>query len=421
MREVFDEFVSRAGHIDSNAEREKEPERYFAMVNQVVSKHPQWGVQPIALPDLVELLRVYQFGYGPLEEYMRIDGLEELYFNTFDQGFYIVRGRKHRIREAVFPNQQALVDFVDHVARENSLSINAERPNLDATLADGSRLSATWSPLAVSGPDIVIRKFAEMPFTIEDYINTGMLTQELADDIHAWVLDGLNFVVSGGTASGKTTLLNTLGNSFIPKDDRVIILENRKELQIYTDDTKYFQTREDATRENRESDIGMKDLIRWSLRKRPDRLIVGEVRGGEAYYALVAWNSGHDGSFCTLHADNAASAIDKLEQLAMEGGQLSEEAVAKQISRSVDIVIQVQRLKGRGERRITEVAQVFHPRKYNHRLPEVAARVAALRDEKTENGLYLFAHDLWLLPLYELNGDGQLVKLNELIPIQGKS
>jgi Flp pilus assembly CpaF family ATPase len=418
---VFAEFVERSSAFDSSAEAEKEPGRYFEMVNAVTTKNPQWQVQPIDLKRLVELLRVYQFGYGPLEEFMHIEGLEELYFNRFDQGFYIERGRKHRIREAVFENRQTLVDFVDHVARENGLSINAEKPNLDATLKDGSRLNATLEPLAVDGPDFVIRKFAELPFTIEDYIATGMLTKELAEDLRKWVLTGLNLVVSGGTSSGKTTLLNTIGNSFIPKSDRILVLENRKELQIYTEDTKYFQTREDATRENQDSDVGMKDIIRWCLRKRPDRIIVGEVRGGEAYYALVAWNSGHDGSFCTIHADNAASAIDKLEQLAMEGGKLSEAAVTKQIARSVDIVIQVERIKGRGERHITEVAQVFHPRKYNRRLTDVAARVAALSEENAENGMYRFSHDLWLLPLYELDANNQLVKLNELIPIQGKS
>ena len=370
---------------------------------------------------LVELLPVYQFGYGPLEDYMHIAGLEELYFNRYDQGFYIVRGEKKRIKDQLFADTGALVAFAQHVARENGLEINAEKPNLDATLKDGSRLNATLEPPAHDGPDLIIRRFRDIPLTIQRYVNTGMLTAELADDLREWVQVGFNIVVSGGTSSGKTSFLNTIGNAFIPRSDRVIVIESNKELQIATEDTKYFITREDATRENRSSDIGVKDLVRMSLRKRPDRIIVGEVRGGEAYYALVAWNSGHEGSFCTIHADNAASAIDKLEQLAMENEKLSEEAVRKLISRAVYVVVQVEEIKGHGKRQVVEVVQVYHPRKYNRRLRGVVERVAKLESDPASGAYQPSAgSDLWLLPLYERDGTTSWLT-QRLIPVQGKS
>jgi pilus assembly protein CpaF len=417
---VFDEFVKHSGAQGATPEKAKEEAAYFEMVSDMVHAHPHWRVQPVDLDRLVEILRVYQFGYGPLEDFMHIEGLEDLYFNSFDQGFYIVRGRKHRITAQVFRDEDDLMAFVQHVARENGLEINLSKPNLDATLSDGARLNATIPPLAVGGPDFVIRQHATSVFTMDQYIRDGMLTQELADDMRRWIGDGLNIVVSGGTSSGKTSFLNAVGNAFIPSDDRILILENRKELQIETEDFKYFQTREDATRES-DDDITVKDLIRWCLRKRPDRIIVGELRGGEAYDTLIAWNSGHDGSLCTIHADNPAGALDKLEQLSMERGMLSERAVRKNISRTVDVVVQVERVKGESRRRVVEVGQVFHPRKYDRRDAALVERVHTLQDDPV-NGLYEVAEggDLWLLPLYERDTEGALVKVNDIIPVQGK-
>jgi len=419
---IFEEFVKRSSQHNSSPDQERQPAPYFEMVNDMVTRHPEWAVQPVDLPHLVELLRVYHFGYGPLEDYMHIDGLEDLYFNDHHHGFYIVRGQKHRIQDGLFHDERELTTFVQHVARENGLEINLDKPNLDATLKDGARLNATLPPLAVGGPDFVIRQHSEIGFTIEQYISTGMMTQELADDIERWIKDDkLNIVVSGGTSSGKTSLLNTVGNAFLPKDTRLLIIENRKELQIEVEDMKYYQTREDATRES-EDDISVQDLIRWCLRKRPDRIIVGEMRGYEAYAALIAWNSGHDGSLCTIHADNAPGALDKLEQLATEKGVLSERAIRKLIGRSVDIVIQVQRSEGESARQVTEVVEVFNPRKYNRRDRAVAARYEELLGDPNE-GLYEAAEggDLMILPLYDRDDDGKLVKINDLLPIHGKT
>lgn len=408
-------FVERSKVNSQEADRLREPKAYIEFVAEIVDAHPEWDVQPLDRARLTELLRAYQFGYGPLEDYMRMDGLEEIYFNSPNEGFYIVHGVKHRITDQIFRDETHMVHFLRQVAHENSLEINRSKPNLDATLRDGSRLNATLEPIAYGGPDFVIRKHREIPFTIEDLIESGTLTLELADDLRRWIRSGMNIVISGGTASGKTTLMNTIGNYCIPRDDRILVLENRKELQIQTEDTKYFQTREDATREAGDKDITMKDLIRFCLRKRPDRIIVGEVRGVEAYYALRAWNSGHDGSMCTMHANSAPTAIKQLETYCASAGEMSVAAIRSMIADSVDIIVQISRKSGK--RRVREVIQVLHEFKHEHLNPEVVER----RNQLIQAGQIRALNDeIQVLPLYVQRGN-ELVKLNELLPVEGKS
>lgn len=416
---VHEEFITRSRLNPGGPEAVKEEETYYGLVNDVViEQHSEWGIKPIELSRLVELLRQYQFGYGALEPYMILPGLEELYFNRYDQGFYIVDGQKHRITEAVFTSQKELAKFVDRVALENELEINLQSPALDATLKDGSRLNATIEPLAVDGPDFVIRKHRDIPFTVEQLLAGGTISEELAEDLERWVKGGLNIVVSGGTSSGKTSLLNTIGNAFIPSDDRVLVLENRKELQIQTEDTKYFQTREDASRDSNDaSDITIQDLIRYTLRKRPDRIIVGEVRGREAYYALVSWNSGHDGSFCTVHANSAGGAIKKLEMLARGAGELDQEGIRALIADAVDIVIQVRRVPHSARREIVEVAEVLHSDKYDVYNEKTQKKVEKMLEDGT---IRQQRGDVWLLPLYR-RSDGQLKRMRDALPLEGKT
>jgi pilus assembly protein CpaF len=223
----------------------------------------------------------------------------------------------------------------------------------------------------------------------------------------------MNIVVSGGTGSGKTTLLNVLGNTLIPQDDRVLIIENRKELQIKTLDTKYYQTKEDATRPGGPEDIGMKFLVSWMLRKFPTRIIVGEIRGPEAYDALTAWNSGHDGSMCTIHANNAMSAVDKLTQLALSAGQGSEQVVNKLIRGAVDLIVQIKRDKRTGQRRISEVMEIMHPYKFDHFDKTTNDYVKLLHKEQR----FILMGDTWLLPIYQTDKSGQLVKRNNPVEI----
>lgn len=423
-RAVLDAFVERTtGHNPIPAEELKQDERYIDLVTQVLSSNPVWAtsIQPVDQARLIELLRIYQFGYGPLEDYMRMEGLEELYFNNYKQGYYILKGAKRKIEQPVFRSNQEMVEFVKLVAIENGVNFDATRANIDATLKDGSRLNATLPPMAVDGPDLVIRKHREIPWTVEDLLHSGTLTKELATDLQNWIRGGLNIVVSGGTASGKTSLLNALGNKFIPQNDRLIVVENRKELQIYTQDTKYFQTREDATKGDETKDITARDIIRWALRKRPDRIFVGELRGGEAFDALTAWNSGHNGSMCTLHANSAREALSKMEQLCgFSSARPSENAVRSLISESVDVVIQISRSRD-GSRRIDEVIQVLHPYKHDSINPSAGAYVEQLKEKGILFPQRPSSDDIWIARLYQTQLDGSLRKVAQLVPLQGKA
>lgn len=416
VQQGYVRFSSETG----NSEIVKEEGYFYDMVNKiVVQDHPEFRVAPIEVDHLIELLRIYMFGYKALEDYMRIDGLEELYFNRFDQGFYIVRGKKHRITDHVFKSEQDLLDFVQHVARENGLEINLKDPNLDATLADGSRLNATLPPIAVDGPDLVIRKHhSENPFTVEKYIQSNMFTREVAEDLEKWIKGGLNIIVSGGTSSGKTSFLNTICNAFLPRDSRVLIVENTKELQIKTDDFKYFQTRVSSSRQSTDdTEINAKDVTTYTLRKTADRLIMGEIRGKEAYYALEGWNTGHDGSFCTMHANSAPQAVKRLEQMCRSAGELESDAIRELIASAVDIVIQVKKYRGREERKVIEIIQVLDPYKFDQYDKDIVERVEQLKstgDIRVERG------NLWILPLYRLDKDRLLTKINDIVPVEGK-
>jgi pilus assembly protein CpaF len=400
----------------ADAEEAQEESRYHEMVNEQVNLHPQWNVRQVDIDELVGLLRIYQFGYGALEAYMQLDDLEELYFNSYHRGFYIQHGQKFRIDERVFESPTDMRTFLDRVCRENGITLDRSHPNIDARLKDGSRLNATIEPLVdeADGPDFVIRKHHKNKFSIESYIRTGMISAELAEDLRRFVAGQLTIVVAGGTGSGKTTLLNTLCNAYLPPDDRLLILEaNMRELQIETEDMKYFQTKEDPTRVGNANDITMRDLLRQTLRKRPDRIIVGEVRGNEAYYALRAWGSGHPGSFCTVHADDAAEALTTLEMLATGPGELSEIMIRRVIASSVDIVVHVERLRGRAGRRVTEVLQVLHPRKIDKRHPETRTRYRELLERGQIEQLYPGDDSVQILRLYELNLADELVRLAE--------
>lgn len=397
-------------------EKAKSVEYYNRMINELVQAHPEWRINQIEINDLITLLRAYKFGYGPIEDYMKIENVEEIYFNAHDQGFYIADGQKFKIDEEIFKNRQDLINFVSRIANENGLEINLQKPILDARLSDGSRLNAVVEPLAVSGADFIIRKHRDIPFSLDQFIDGEVITPELADDLKTWTTSDMNIIVSGGTASGKTTLLNVLGNSFIPRQDRVIILENSKELQIQTEDTEYLQTRVDPTDPHAEGNIYLSALVRASLRKRPDRIIVGEIRDSEAYEALKAWNSGHGGSFCTLHADSARAAISKLEQLVGEAGVLDNQGARMLISDAVDIVLQISRYKGTSKRKVNEVIQVFHPSKIASD-PETSEYV---RDLNERGAIKNYRDQLFYLTIYKLNPAGEIVFENNTIPLENR-
>lgn len=416
LRDVQAQFIEQS-RLQGESDLVREEEFFYNMAQRVISeKYPE--VQPIEMPKLVQLLRSNLFGYGVLEGYMQIPDLEELYFNRFDEGFFIAAGKKHRIQERVFYSAQDMISFLDRVANENGLELNLQKPILDAALADGSRINASIEPIAVDGADFIIRKHRNIPFTLEDMIRGGVLTEELAGDLALWVREGMNIIVSGGTASGKTSLLNTIGKSFIPPTDRVIVLENRKELQLATEDCKYFQTREDATNPGQKSnEITLEVLVRATLRKRPQRIIVGEVRGPEAYYALEAWTTGHEGSLCTIHSNSAVEALSRLESLAARSGQVDSSGVRSLIASAVDIVVQLQAEEG-GSRRVREVIQVLHPYKYRQDDEDLQKRIQALKEGPYWQDV---RQEISALQLYTSSSRREpAYKTNEIIPIIGR-
>jgi Flp pilus assembly CpaF family ATPase len=414
IKQVKAEFIRRSKGSGEAAIREENA--FYEMVSEIIMRSfPE--IPPIELPRLVDLLRSHLFGYGNLEKYMAIDDLEEIYFNRYDQGFFIAGGTKYKIKDHIFQNKEQMRIFLDRVASENGLELNLQNPILDAALSDGSRLNASIEPIAVDGADFIIRKHRDIPFTIEQFLEEGVLSPQLARDIETWVRTGFNFIVSGSTASGKTSFLNTIAKSYMPRTDRVLILENRKELQIKTDDCKYFQTREDATNPGSgDNEITLEVLVRSTLRKRPRRIIVGEIRGREAYDALEAWNTGHEGSFCTIHANSAPEAISRLESLAARAGTLDAQGVRNLIAGAVDIVIQLNLDPLSGKRSVTEVIQVLHDFKYDRSRKDLRDEVDGL---KNEGSLRHLREEIEILTLYRRK-EGTLVKENNPIPIQGR-
>ena len=418
--EIFDavtaEFVerSRTAKVDELIDEGA----YYELVASVVERRPEW-VSPAEYSKLVRLLRRYQFGYWGLENYLSLPDLEEVYFNDYQTGFYIQGGQKHKITDRMFRDEDAIQRFIKKVATENGLQINLSRPALDARLRDGSRLHASLPPLAVNGAQFVIRKHRDIPFTIDQYIDNGMVTAELAGDLQRMVHAGWTIVVSGGTGSGKTSFLNTIGNAFLPASERLVICEDTHELKIQTDDTEYLQAQRDTSRDvAEEGEINISDLIRFALRMRPDRIIVGEVRGTEALDVLKAWNSGHDGSFCTVHADSAELAISKLEQLARSGGDLDQQAIRELLATTVNCVVQVtRRAPGPNPRAVVQVVQIVHPLLIDFDDEGVADRYRQLKD----SGEIHEMRGVQTLPLYRFDRRrGHLVKRNDPLPVLGK-
>jgi pilus assembly protein CpaF len=254
-----------------------------------------------------------------------------------------------------FRDNEHVLHVIEKIVSPIGRRIDEASPMVDARLPDGSRVNAVIPPLALKGPTITIRKFSKEPFTINDLIRFGTLTPEMAVFLDACVKVKLNIVVSGGTGSGKTTTLNVL-SSFIPPDERIVTIEDAAELQLRQEHVVSMETRP-ANIEGKGA-VTMRDLVRNALRMRPDRIVVGEVRGGEALDMLQAMNTGHDGSLTTGHANSPRDMLTRLETMVlMAGMELPAKAIREQIASAVDLIVQQSRLKD-GSRRITYITEV---------------------------------------------------------------
>ncbi|PWW27055.1 pilus assembly protein CpaF [Cytobacillus oceanisediminis] len=293
-------------------------------------------------------------GYGPINPLLLDEDVSEVMVNGPDQ-VYAERGGRLQLTDITFRDNDHVMAVLEKIVAPLGRRIDESSPMVDARLKDGSRVNAIIPPLALNGPTITIRKFSKDPFTIHDLIRFGTLTAEMADFIEACVKAKLNIFVSGGTGSGKTTTLNVL-SSFISNDDRIVTIEDAAELQLGQEHVVTLETRPPNIEGN--GAITIRDLVRNSLRMRPDRIVIGEVRSGEALDMLQAMNTGHDGSLATGHANSPRDMLSRLETMVlMAGMELPIKAIRSQIAGALDLIIQQSRLKD-GSRRITNITEV---------------------------------------------------------------
>lgn len=294
-------------------------------------------------------------GFGLLDSIIKDDTITEVMINGPDNIFIEQNGRLFKM-DKKFESQRRLEDVIQRIVGLAGREVNQANPICDTRLPDGSRVNVVLPPISLEGPILTIRKFSKNPMTIDRLIKYGSITQEIADVLELLVKAKYNIFISGGTGSGKTTFLNALSN-YIPKDERVITIEDSAELQIEgVDNLVRLETRN--ANAAGAGQITIRDLIKSSLRMRPERIIVGEVRGGEALDMLQAMNTGHDGSLSTGHANSTEDMLSRLETMVLQGAAgLPLEAIKQQISSAVDIIIHLSRLrdKSRKTMEITEV------------------------------------------------------------------
>lgn len=376
----------------------------------------QWSIAPKDETKLVDFLREQLFGYRGLERYLEMENLEEIYFTRWDKGFYVVSGQGcRRIPERIFESEQDFFDFINLIATENGMTVNAAEPVLDAVLKKGgARVAAVIPPIAPYGA-LTIRKQRETPFTLQQYLETGIITAEAAESMRQLVEGGYHVIVSGGTASGKTSFLNVIIQEWIPRGERLLVLEDTSELKIPHENTVPLLVRQAAVgTRNRGADILMRDLVKLSLRHRGDRIIVGEVRDRAANDAISALNTGHDGSLLTIHANSASSALNRLLQYALAADESKEEALRELIGAIAPIVVQLIKFRD-GRRRITEIVQVFHPDDLVEAVGQAEAKEMFDRGEI----VWKWEKAAFIRPLYKYSyKEDRLKKVADPLPIQ---
>ncbi|MCL6638091.1 MAG: CpaF family protein [Firmicutes bacterium] len=311
----------------------------------------------IPRPDRLRIAREISddaIAFGPITPLLNDPEITEVMVNGPDK-VYVEKNGKIQLTGVVFRNSDHIMHVIEKIVTPLGRRIDESMPMVDARLPDGSRVNAIIPPLALNGPTITIRKFFKDPLTIDDLIRFGTLTRQIAAFLEACVKGRLNIVVSGGTGSGKTTTLNIL-SSFIPGDERIITIEDAAELQLRQEHVITLESRPPNI--EGKGSITIRDLVRNALRMRPDRIVVGEVRSGEALDMLQAMNTGHDGSLTTGHANSPRDMLARLETMVlMAGMELPVKAIREQISSAIDLIIQQSRLRD-GSRKITHITEV---------------------------------------------------------------
>ncbi len=294
-------------------------------------------------------------GYGPIEPLLRDDSVTEVMVNAFDQ-IYCERAGKLERTTAAFVDNAHLLRIIDKIVSQVGRRVDEASPMVDARLPDGSRVNAIIPPLALKGPTLTIRKFARDPYTMDDLITFGSVSPKAAQFLAACVKGKLNVLISGGTGTGKTTTLNAM-SAYVPDEERIVTIEDAAELQLQQAHVITLESRPPNI--EGQGEVRIRELVRNALRMRPDRIIVGEVRGAETLDMLQAMNTGHEGSLTTIHANSPRDALSRLETLVLTSGvDLPLRAIREQISSAFDLLVQISRLVD-GTRRVTFITEVL--------------------------------------------------------------
>jgi len=293
-------------------------------------------------------------GYGPIEEFLDDEEVTEIMVNN-PQKIYIEKAGKIYLTNKTFLDEAHLLQIINKIVGKVGRRIDEASPYVDARLSDGSRVNVIVHPLALNGPVLTIRKFSSVPFTIDDLVKMGTCTQKVADFLEICTKGRINIICSGGTGTGKTTTLNVL-SSFIPNDERIITIEDAAELKLNQEHVIRLESRPPNI--EGKGQVTIRDLVRNALRMRPDRIIIGEVRGGEALDMLQAMNTGHDGSLSTIHANSSRDVLSRLETMVlMAGMEIPMKAIREQVASAVDLIVHMNRLKD-GTRRFARISEV---------------------------------------------------------------
>ena len=294
------------------------------------------------------------FGFGPIQVLLNDPDVSEVMVNG-PKSIYVERKGVLTKASVMFEDDDHVVRIIERIIAPLGRYINSDSPTVDARLPDGSRVNAVVRPVAIDGPTITIRKFSKEKLKVADLVKFGSITESMAEFLRACVKARLNIIISGGTGSGKTTLLN-ITSSFIADSERIVTIEDAAELQLQQDHVVRMETKPPNVEGHGE--VSIRDLVKNSLRMRPDRVIIGEVRGGEALDMLQAMNTGHDGSLATVHSNSPRDAIARIETLVMMAGMdLPAKVIRQQIASAVDLVIQQSRLKD-GSRKVVAITEV---------------------------------------------------------------
>jgi pilus assembly protein CpaF len=293
-------------------------------------------------------------GFGPIQSLLDTPEVTEVMVNGCDK-VYVERKGKLTKTDITFENDEAVLRLIDRIILPLGRRIDSDSPTVDARLPDGSRVNAIIPPVSIDGPTITIRKFQKGKLTVEQLVEYGSITYNMAEFLRACVVSRFNIIISGGTGSGKTTLLNVL-SGFIPTDERIVTIEDAAELRLQQDHVVRLETK--PANLDGSGSVMIRDLVRNSLRMRPDRIVVGEVRGGEALDMLQAMNTGHDGSLTTLHANAPRDATSRLETMCMMAGMdMPLKVIREQIASAIDVIVQISRLRD-GSRKVVGITEV---------------------------------------------------------------